>query len=103
MFVATIPDLEKGNWDAFLADIFSKLRTAKGVERLAENVWLAEFASEPTSLAWLVVSAEKSHIAYRILQFADAPQWLLAGYHPTTKAVHNEDAYQPIQDDQEIA
>jgi len=38
MFVATIPDLEKGNWDAFLADIFSKLRTAKGVERLAEMV-----------------------------------------------------------------
>ena len=101
LFVATIPELEKGNWDAFLAEIFSKLRTAKGVQRLAENVWLAEFASEPTSLAWLVVSAEKSHITYRILPFAEAPQWLPAGYRPTPKAVHNEDAYQAFQEDQE--
>ena len=82
LFVAVIPDLEKGNWDAFLAEIFSKLRTAKGVQRLAENVWLAEFASEPTSLAWLVASAERSHVAYRIFPFAEAPQWLPNGYLP---------------------
>jgi hypothetical protein len=105
LFVATIPTDDKGqvNWRAFQGELDAKLRNAKTLERLAENVWLAGFASDPSSLAWLVVSADKWGFAYRILPFAEAPQWLRTDYSPKTKVAHNEDPYQPIQDDQEFA
>ncbi|WP_156928815.1 hypothetical protein [Bradyrhizobium sp. th.b2] len=65
------------DWSAFNDSIATKIRgSTKGVERLAENVWQVNFQIAPSALAWLVSTAERNRLSYKILPFAAEPQWL---------------------------
>jgi hypothetical protein len=64
-------------WKSFTDAIESKIASAgKAIERLAENVWLVNFQKSPSVLAWIVVTAERNDLTYKILQFDGEPQWL---------------------------
>lgn len=82
-FISSIPK-EHRDWSDFLAYADSKLKNEKGVRRLAENVWLLDLTQSVASLGWLVSLAEQRGIAYGTIPFADAPQWLPAGFDPNT-------------------
>lgn len=64
------------DWTAFLADVGKTIQTTEYVDRLALNVWLVNFQKAPSALGFLISSAETNAIGYRILPFADAPQWI---------------------------
>jgi hypothetical protein len=75
---------EVDDWDAFLGTVATKLRQAKGVLRLAENVWLVNLQESVAPLGWIVSLVESKGFSYGILPFQDAPQWLPAGFDPNT-------------------
>jgi hypothetical protein len=84
LFVATIPtdsSVQSQSWQnyrAFSADASNKLKQFSGAEPLAENVWLVNMRIDPLPLALLETGAHDLGIAYRLLPFDDAPQWLPA-------------------------
>jgi hypothetical protein len=51
----------------------------QGVERLSENVWLVNLRIDPLPLILLCNAAHRLGIAFRLLPFDDAPQWLPGG------------------------
>lgn len=83
LFVTEIPK-ERQDWGDFLASVDAKLKKEKGVQRLAENIWLLDVTQSVASLGWLISYAEARGIAYGILPFDDAPRWLPAGFDPNT-------------------
>jgi hypothetical protein len=88
LFAAKIP-AEIQDWQTFLGAAAPKLKQAKGVLRLAENVWLLNLQESVAPLGWLVSLADQRGLSYGILPFQDAPQWLPAGNDPSTILVHS--------------
>ena len=84
LFVATITS-QGSEWEGFIRKVEPKLAKCEGVERLAENIWLLDLQKSVASLAWLVTGAEdRGTVAYRILPFEHAPEWLPVGSDPKT-------------------
>jgi len=88
LIVIQIPT-QSADWNGFLGTVATKLRQARGVVRLAENVWLVNSQESPAPLGWLVSLAESGGFAYGILPFQDAPQWLPASLDPSTIQVRS--------------
>jgi hypothetical protein len=82
IIVVSIPPNQQ-RWNKFIPEI-DRLQTAqpdplskqRGVEQLAENVWMVNFRDNPEPLARLISAAVQHRFRQRILQFDDAPQWL---------------------------
>jgi len=58
-------------------------RQYRGVERLADNVCLVNMRIDPLPLALLCNAAHQLGIAFRLLPFAEEPQWLPTSAGPT--------------------
>jgi hypothetical protein len=90
LFVAAAPDHGPRysqipqNWQAFIGYVSNKLPQLSGAERLSENVWLVNLRIDPVPLGLLVAGAHEHGIAFRLLPFADEPQWLPAASGPTS-------------------
>ena len=76
-------------WNSFIGDVDSlrsskpkPLGEQKGVERLAENVWVVNLQENPSAFARLIHYADSFGLAYKILPIDVAPQWLPAGSDP---------------------
>lgn len=82
LVIIKVTDAEK--WETFLANLEPSIEQATGVYRPAENVWLLNLQKSVAPLEWLVSQAEKRGLPYGILQLADEPQWLPAGFDPTS-------------------
>ena len=83
LFVASIPrDLHA--WEQFTLGIDAQLKNAKDVTRIAENVWLLHFQESISPVGWLIALADRQEIAYGLLPFERAPEWLPAGFDPDT-------------------
>jgi hypothetical protein len=80
---------EINDWEAFLGTVSTKLKQAKGVLRLAENVWLVNLQESVAPLGWIVSLAESKGFSYGILPFQAEPQWLPAGFDPNTIQARN--------------
>ncbi len=90
LFVAGFP--EKGSvWPDFLIRAKVTKQKYPNVLRLAENVWLVNFQENPAPLAWLVSAADAYGVAYGIVPFEHAPEWLPADFDPNTISVQNEE------------
>lgn len=82
LFVATIPDFsltsDRGfqNWEDFSAHATRTVGQSASVEQLARNVWLLNMRTDPLPLVLLGSAAHQRGIAFRLLPFADEPQWL---------------------------
>ncbi len=72
------------NWDTFLELVDARQASAKGITRLARNVWLVNFHNAPEALGWLLAYANQQKIAYGLLQFDQPPQWLPVGFDPAS-------------------
>ncbi len=83
MFVATIPT-RVTDWREFLTYADQKLDHAENVLRLSENVWLINLQKSVAPLGWLVSKAEQKDIAYGLLPFEHAPEWLPDAFDPST-------------------
>jgi hypothetical protein len=88
LFVVKIP-AERDDWGGFLGSVATKLRQAKGVVRLAENVWLLNLQESAAPLGWLVSLCESGKFAYGILPLQDEPEWLPAATDPSTTLAHS--------------
>jgi hypothetical protein len=73
---------QRSDWDEFLRFVDGKTAKDKNVARLAENVWLLNIHDGTAALGWLIGGAEQRAIEYGILPFAQAPEWLPAGFDP---------------------
>jgi hypothetical protein len=82
LFTADIPDTDV--WRNYMNRVEPKLRQAKGVSKLGENVWLLDLSQSTVALATLVAHADAVGIVHRILPFEHEPQWLPAGSDPST-------------------
>jgi hypothetical protein len=83
LFVADVPSGPKysqlpQNWQAFTDYVGVKLKQLSGVERLGDKVWLVNMRINPVPLGLLVAGAHERDISFRLLPFADEPQWLRA-------------------------
>jgi hypothetical protein len=88
LFVARIGEVDA--WQKFVSFVLPKVRQAKGVMRLGENVWLVNLRENVTVLGYLIAYAEERQIPYGILPFEHEPQWLPAGLNPSTTLVRSE-------------
>jgi hypothetical protein len=88
LFVATMDRMSQF-WGAFATAVDDLLQQTAGVSRIAENVWLLDLTISTHGLGTLIFQAGKLGIPYGLLPFADAPQWLPAGYNPTPIPVRN--------------
>jgi hypothetical protein len=76
IFVATMPD-QNADWSMFLGALAPKAKRAKGVERLAENVWVINVRCQDASLlGWLISLCDQKGIPFRMLPLERAPEWL---------------------------
>jgi hypothetical protein len=96
LFIAAFPDRGTGipghnerEWDKYLTAITPKLTQDSGVVRLSENIWLIDIAKSIVSLAHLIATSDHEKVAYNLLSFEHAPQWLLGGLDPNTTRVRN--------------
>jgi hypothetical protein len=92
-------------WQDFIADINllrhtkpTPLHALPGVSRLGENVWQVNFQENPAALVRLVSCAIQHRFPYGILQLDAAPQWLPAGFDPTSTEDHSESALEGSDD-----
>ncbi len=83
LFVATISG-HKHDWAEFVEIATTKLSQSEGVVRLAENVWLLNLQKSVAPLGWLVAVAEQKAVSYGLLPFEHEPEWLPAGFDPST-------------------
>jgi hypothetical protein len=68
---------EDEKWLAFL-NTTGDLTKRHSFQTLAANVWQIDFQSSPGDFAHLVAAAVRHGLAYKILPFDAAPQWLPA-------------------------
>ncbi len=87
LFVATISS-KRHDWAAFLEHADRDLDQAKGVVRLAENVWLLNMRETVEPFGQLVYLAQREGIPYGLLPFEHAPEWLPADFDPNTILAH---------------
>jgi hypothetical protein len=83
LFVATIPE-NRHDFAEFQMFSEPKLRQAKGVLQLAENVWLLNLKEATEPLGWLMAYASQKAISYGLLPFERKPEWLPDGFYPKT-------------------
>lgn len=83
LFVATIP-AQPETWAGFAEYAAKKTAENEAVARLSENVWLLNLQKSVAPLGWLVAKAEQAGIAYGLLPFERAPEWLPAAFDPNT-------------------
>lgn len=83
LFVTEIPK-DDDKWRLFVDGVKHKIKNVEGVLRLGENVWLLNLQKSVASLGWLIGHAEGQGIAYGLLPFENAPQWLPGGFDPKT-------------------
>lgn len=81
LFHVPVPIVQK-DWEVFLMDVDSKLKSAKGVLRLSENVWLLNTQESLDALGDLISLAKKYGFDYGLLPFERAPVWLPVGFDP---------------------
>jgi hypothetical protein len=65
-----------GQIDRLRATKTDPVSQQRGVEQLAENVWLVNFRMNPAALARIVEAAEGMGFVYKILPLVDEPRWL---------------------------
>lgn len=93
IFVAEIPgDRDQAVWREFTGDAQQKLKTEKDAIRLGENVWLIPTHESLRALAWLIATADRLRVRYGTLPLEHAPQWLPAGFDPSTILDRSEGA-----------
>ena len=92
LFVASVTS-KSLDWTAFLEAVNGKLKQAKGVLRLAENVWMLNLQESVESLGVLIYFAETKGIAYGVLAFERAPQWLPGSFDPSTLHIRTPASY----------
>jgi len=90
LFVAQISEFSK-DWANFLHKAKVGLRKFPNVSRLAENVWMVNLQENPAPLAHLVSAADALGVAYGILPFQHAPEWLPVDFDPKTIRVRSEE------------
>jgi hypothetical protein len=83
LFVVSPPQ-DRQDWMTFLTYVQQSPDIARDAKRLAENVWLVNFHEHPPALARLVAIADDRGLTYGILAFEQEPQWLPAGFDPTS-------------------
>jgi hypothetical protein len=83
LFVATPID-RRGDWSEFLTRADMKVGREKGVYRLSENVWLVNMKTSPSVLGRLISLADAQTVPYGLLPFEHEPEWLPAGFDPTS-------------------
>lgn len=83
LFVATIP-AQHEVWVDFVQYAAKQTAENEAAARLSENVWLLNLQKSVAPLGWLVAKAEQKGIAYGLLPFERAPEWLPAAFDPNT-------------------
>ena len=83
LFVATIP-AQHETWMTFVEYAVMKIAKNEAAARLSENVWLLNLQKSVAPFGWLVAKAEQVGIAYGLLTFERAPEWLPASFDPNT-------------------
>ena len=83
LFVATIPAQHEA-WENFVQYAAKQTAENEAAARLSENVWLLNLQKSVAPLGWLVAKAEQVDIAYGLLPFERAPEWLPAAFDPNT-------------------
>ncbi len=92
VFVASLTS-KTLDWTAFLEGVDGKLKQAKGVVRLAENVWLLNLQESVEPLGVLIYFAQSKGIAYGVLALERAPQWLPGGFDPSSLHIRAPASY----------
>ena len=87
LFIATISS-KKHDWAEFLEHADRQLAQARGVARLAENVWLLNLRETVEPFGHLVYLEQRGGISYGLLPFEHAPEWLPADFDPNTILDH---------------
>lgn len=88
LFVASLTT-PKTDWATFCQYVDQKLSRDESVVRLSENVWLVNVQQSPAALGHLVHYAEAHKVAYGIVPFERAPEWLPGGFDPKTIQVRS--------------
>ncbi len=83
LFVAAMSDRREA-WLEFIQHAAKKTDESEAAARLAENVWLLNLQKSVGPLGWLVAMAEQANIAYGLLPFEHAPEWLPISFDPNT-------------------
>jgi hypothetical protein len=89
LFVAT-PPKDRHQWSELTALADREIKPSKDALRLGENVWLLNLQVSAAGFGYLIVSAERLGISYGILPFERAPEWLPAGFDPSTTLARSE-------------
>jgi hypothetical protein len=78
------PGQHRADWGKFVEFAEAKTKPRKGILRLSENVWLIDVSVSAAPLGYLIALADQQGLAYSILPFERAPEWLPAGSGPKT-------------------
>jgi hypothetical protein len=85
--VVKLPEHDQ-QWPLFMATVLKETAPPhselEGAQRLAENVWLVNFQTNPATFARLVDAAVRHRYSYGILPLDAEPQWLPGGFDPKT-------------------
>ena len=63
-------------WREFTGYVTNNVERLLGVEPLGVNVWLLNMRIDPLPLCLLGSAAHQHGIAFRLLPYADEPEWL---------------------------
>jgi hypothetical protein len=63
-------------WQRFQSSTPRRSDTTKGIEMLAENVWLLRLDTGMIALSSIFAAADEGGIAIRVLFLGDTPKWL---------------------------
>ena len=70
--------LQEKSWQSFSGRIESILQTAKGIERLSENVFLIPLDNGISPASLIFEAASRHELKYRVLFFEEEPEWVLS-------------------------
>ena len=86
IIIVQMPENDR-EWQKFSTNAFDPkgpLARLEGVQQLARNVWQVNFQRFPEKFARLVDAAVRLALPCEILQLDAEPEWLRAGFDPTT-------------------